>query len=142
MSRYRFSQADCKRGGKARALQAANYRRSFPTCYEKQVQDVLTSLGVTWQAEYHLLDTATGIDFFLDIAILQGDKLQRAIEVDGSNDWHNPKYLTTNNSAYDHLKAVCLYNLGIPLLRLEHYQDEQRIITAIDVFLKSQSVPF
>ena len=139
MSKHKFTSAECRRGGKARAKQAADYRRLNPTPYENQVRQILDSLGVQYSPEFSLQDETTAINFYLDIAILQGDKLQCAIEIDGSNDWHNSAYCT-KNAAYDELKAKCLHRLGVPLLQLRHFTDAEKITGAITTFLETAKI--
>lgn len=133
--KHKFTSEECKKGGKSRAFQAAAYRREHPTSYELQVRIILDSMGVQYQPEYHLQEPNSGIDFFLDIAILQEDLLQQVIEIDGSNDWHNHNYTTSKMYASDELKMQLFHRLGIPLLRLQHFTDQAQIENAIKNFL-------
>ena len=114
MPHYRFTTADCVRGGKSRAAQAAAYRIDNPTKAEAFVRKAVAIAfpDTTLRFEYPIKIDG-GLTLYVDIMAFSGDKSLFAIEVDGSNGWHGGGL---KGAQYDELKARWLFDNQILLI--------------------------
>lgn len=113
MTRYYFTTEQRRKGGKARAAQAALARIAAPTQAEALARAAMALL--TPAAEYEKpVVTGDNLIQYIDIYGVVEER-QVAIEVDGSKGWH-----TTNGKMahYDELKARWCHEHGVILVVL------------------------
>jgi len=128
------------KGGKARAAQAAVHRITHPTTAEVAARAAVATLTESVIYEYPI-ETAPGLNQYIDIyATIDGQGV--AVEVDGSNGWHN-----TNGkmAAYDESKARWCHDHGVKLVVITVRTVEQgpeAIADSLRHQIAAQDIPF
>lgn len=111
-----FTDQECKRGGKIRAAQRAQWRRDNPTEAEAFCRDAVLQLIKQLPNAYCIFETPIktmpDLEQYIDIALWTGNKWI-AIEVDGSNGWHDNNQ---KSAPYDEIKARYCHDNNILLV--------------------------
>jgi hypothetical protein len=108
MPHYCFTVEDRQRGGWARARQKAGYRRAHPTEAEKSIRALCNQAGLSFVAEYEIWNDFGPYPQWFDIYIPQ---YNLAIEIDGSQRWHDRRYPSSKMYDYDTAKQMyCDYH--------------------------------
>lgn len=109
-----FTTEEARKGGWARARYWALWRRDNPSPAEKTARDLLTALGVAFEAE-HEITHAGGRPQWFDLYI---PSRKIAIEIDGSHGWHSWNAEGSKMALLDEIKARWCEAHGVTLYRL------------------------
>jgi len=116
LNRHKFTRDESRKGGWARARQAADLRRQSPSLGEAVIRSALDELGLSYVTEYEFWNGPADMYQWIDV-LVQEPKF--AIEVDGSKDWHG-QYSSSKMHKYDKAKKKWLKSEGIPLLNFKY----------------------
>jgi len=125
--KHKLTKDEARRGGWARARAWAAWRRESPSPAETAVREFLTMAGVEFFSEYEIVHD-TGMPQFFDIFV---PAWNMAIEVDGSNGWHEYNGDFSKNLkmfVYDELKVRYCEEKGIAFVAVKNVEGLEGVI--------------